>query len=565
MERTAVTRRDAIRGAAALAVGLASDAQGEAPQSIPDSSALAARTVSGVVYESTTGEPRRPGDAGVAGVLVSNGREVVRTEAQGRYTLPIDDEAVIFLIKPSGYSVPVNPATNLPRISFIHQPKGSPTDLKLRFSGVDPTGPLPESVDFPLIRQAEKFKFDVLLITDPQPESHVELDFVRDDVVNALVGSDAAFGITTGDILFDDLSMYGRYNRIIGQIGLPWWNIGGNHDLNFEAKDRTYSRETYKRVFGAPYYAFHHGDVLFLMLDNVAYLGPDPSRPAERGGKYIGEFGSRQLTFVDNVLKETAKDKLVVACMHIPLKTYVSDDPASFTADRNDFLGLFAGRKVLSLAGHTHTTEHHYFDIEGGGQHHHHILTAVSGSWWSGPFDYRGIACALSRDGSPNGYHVLSIDGTSYETRFVAAKEPQGRRTRIMLDSVFHRSGRELQRDFRMGQMLGSPISVDTLYATEVIVNVFDGGPKTKVYLTIGKAAPIAMTRDARPDPLAQEVYARNEATKKPWVKAENSSHIWTARLPSNLEPGSQPLTVAVLDEYGRTFAEHTIVEVVCA
>ena len=554
-----------MKGAAALALGLASDAQAEAPQSIPGSGASAAGTVSGIVYESSTGEPHRAGLPGVAGVLVSNGREVVRTDAQGRYTLPIDDEAVIFVIKPSGYAVPTDPATNLPRFYFIHQLKGTPADLKLRFRGIDPTGPLPESVDFPLIRQAEKTKFDVLLFTDPQPESHVELDFVRDDVVNALVGSNAAFGITTGDILFDDLSMYGRYNRIIGQIGLPWWNIGGNHDLNFEAKDRTYSRETYKQVFGAPYYAFHHGDALFLMLDNVTYLGPDPSRPADRGGKYIGEFGSRQLAFVENVLKETPKDKLVVACMHIPLESYVNDDPANGTADRNDFLKLFAGRKVLSLAGHTHTTEHHYFDIEGCWQHHHHVLTAVSGSWWSGPFDYRGIACALSRDGSPNGHHVLSIDGTTYETRFVAAKEPQGRKTRIMLDSVFHRSGRELQRDFRLGQMLGSPISVDTLHATEVIVNVFDGGPKTKVALTIGKAAPIAMTRDARPDPLASELFARNEATKKPWVKAENSSHIWTARLPSDLEPGSHTLTVTVQDEYGRAFSERAVVEVVSA
>jgi hypothetical protein len=51
--------------------------------------------------------------------------------------------------------------------------------------------------------------------------------------------------------MFDDLSLYGRYNRIIGQIGIPWWNIGGNHDLNFEAPDSRYSRETYKRVFGA--------------------------------------------------------------------------------------------------------------------------------------------------------------------------------------------------------------------------------------------------------------------------------------------------------------------------
>ena len=57
-------------------------------KAFPVVGASAARTVSGVVYESGAGEPHRAGLPGVAGVLVSNGREVVRTDAQGRYTLP---------------------------------------------------------------------------------------------------------------------------------------------------------------------------------------------------------------------------------------------------------------------------------------------------------------------------------------------------------------------------------------------------------------------------------------------------------------------------------------------
>ena len=66
---------------------------------------------------------------------------------------------------------------------------------------------------------------------------------------------------------------------------------------------------------------------------------------------------------------------------------------------------------------------------------------------------------------------------------------------------------------------------------------MFDGGDKTKVTMTIGDRAPIAMTRQARPDPFVEEVFARNEATKKAWVKAEISSHIWTARLPAISSP----------------------------
>ena len=87
--------------------------------------------------------------------------------------------------------------------------------------------------------------------------------------------------------MFDDLSLYDRYNAIIGAIGLPWWNVGGNHDLNFEAPDRRYSRETYKRVFGPNYYAFFYAKTLFLMLDDVDYLGADNTKPRS-AGKYRG-------------------------------------------------------------------------------------------------------------------------------------------------------------------------------------------------------------------------------------------------------------------------------------
>ena len=102
--------------------------------------------------------------------------------------------------------------------------------------------------------------------------------------------------------MFDDLSLYPRSNRIIGTIGLPWWNIGGNHDLNFEAPDRRYSRETFKRVFGPNYYAFFYAETLFLMLDDVDYLGVDAGKRPQGGGKYEGQARCAQLEFIRNVL-----------------------------------------------------------------------------------------------------------------------------------------------------------------------------------------------------------------------------------------------------------------------
>ena len=556
-----VTRREVLLGVAGgLAAGL-----------IPlrASGALAqAAVVSGIVFEDRSGSGARgPNDPGVANVLVSNGVDVAVTNAEGRYTLPLPDEGTIFVVKPAGFMPPIDPITNLPRFYRVHQPDGSPAGLGLAFEGVAPTGALPASLDFALQRQDEPNKFEVVLITDPQPESDVEVDFIREDIVEALAGTPAKFGLTAGDLMFDDLSLYARYNAIIGTIGIPWWNIGGNHDLNFEAPDRRYSRETFKRVFGPNYYAFYYARTLFLMLDDVDYLGADATKPHSQG-KYEGRLDAPQLAFVRNVLAQTPPDRLIVIVLHIPLRNYLDAESATNLTNLKEFLVLFEGRPyTVSFSGHTHTTEHHYLDAADGwsgpAPHHHHVMTALSGSWWSGPYDHRGVACADSRDGSPNGFHMLEIDGLAYKTRFVPAKEPNARQLRLSVDSRFHSAQHEVQREFRQGQLLGSPIALAAVGATSIIANVFDGGPKTRVAMRIGAGAAIEMTRRSMPDPFVEEVFARNEPSKKPWIKAELSSHMWTARLPADLPAGTYLVVVEAVGEYGDKMSGRLALEVI--
>jgi hypothetical protein len=556
-----VTRREVLIGAAG---GLALAAV--EPQRAAAEDASGAQ-VSGIVFEDRDGSGTpSAANPGVPGVLVSNGRNVAVTGSDGRYALPLPDEATIFVVKPAGFMPPVEPRTNLPRFYRHHYPKGSPAELNLAFEGLAPTAPLPASVDFPLRRQDEPDAFDVVMVSDPQPETGAEVDFIREDLIQALAGIDAKFGLTAGDIMFDDLSLYPRSNAIMGAIGLPWWNIGGNHDLNFEAPDRRYSRETFKRVFGPNYYAFFYAKTLFLMLDDVNYLGFDPQKPAG-GGKYEGRFDEGQLEFVRNVLAHTPDDTLIVLVMHIPIRTFLDDEAYQNLQNREAFFSLFEGRRfVASFAGHTHTTEHHYFGAghgwKGAAPLHQHILTTLSGSWWSGPFDHRGVPSADSRDGTPNGFHILSVDGLRYTSRFVPAKEPDGRQMRLSVLSRFHGIGKDPDRDFRQVRLLGSPVPRDALGASTLIANVFDGGDKTRVKMVIGDRPPIEMTRRSRPDPFVQEVFARNEATKKAWVSADNSSHIWTARLPADLAPGTYRVVVEGSGEYGQPLSGRLALEV---
>jgi hypothetical protein len=162
---------------------------------------------------------------------------------------------------------------------------------------------------------------------------------------------------------------------------------------------------------------------------------------------------------------------------------------------------------------------------------------------------------------NPAWLHVLSIDGGGYTTRFVPANEPDARQLRISIDSQFH-FGRDLFRDFRMGQLQGSPLSKDQLAAATLVVNVFDGGPKTTVEYRIGAGGAVPMERQTHPDPFVEEVFGRNKETIKSWVKAEPSSHIWVARLPPSLDPGAHAIDVHVVDEYLRSHHGRLVLEV---
>ena len=507
------------------------------------------------------------GERGVEGVAVSNGREVVTTDAEGRYSLPIDGETIVRMTKPAGYAVPTNESA-LPQFYYIHDPDGSPNDL--RYPGVRPTGPLPDRVNFPLHEAEETESFEAILISDPQPQSGREIDYIRDDVVSELIGTDAKFGMTTGDIMFDDLSLLPRYNAVIGQIGVPWWNVPGNHEMNFQASGDKHSTETFKRVFGPTYYSFNYGAAHFVALDNVDYQGRNAGREEPRyreGGVYEGRISDRQLAWLKNDLAQVPKDKLIFLAMHIPLKTYLGDNSAMNTVNRRELFDIIEDYPNLyAVAGHTHTSEHHYFDqddgFDGETAFHHHVLATVSGSWWSGPKDARGIPDAVQRDGTPNGYHILEVDGTEAEVRFKAAGKPADHQMRVMFDVAHHTHNAHIYGDHEMGELLDGEMAANELPAASLLVNLFDGGPRSSVEFKVGDGGWRDMRHVRQIDLHVNELFQRNPDSVKPWVEAEPSSHVWKADLPDQLSAGTYTVTVRASDAFGRTHHAHKVLEV---
>lgn len=538
------SRRDVIAGAGASALALSGS-------TFKHPAIAVAR---GVVFEDRRGDGRRRADdPGIAGVMVSNGRDVTLSGPDGSWSLPVEPGESVFVVKPPHWITPTS-LGGVPRFSYLYQPEGSPRYLRTSFPLVEPTGALPASLDFPLVRQEEPRDFEALLVTDTQPENLTELGYVRDAIVSAMLGVGAAFGINHGDVVADDLSLYPRYLQLLHPIGIPWHHCPGNHDLNHAARDSRHSHETWKRTFGPRHYAFQHGEAMFFVLDNVAYLG---------AGRYRGAFGPRQLAFVRNVLAHVPAEHLVVLSMHIPLTCYLDPgNPADITADCRDLLRLLSGRPhSVSFAGHLHATEHHYLagHESGTGPHHHHVLTAASGSWWSGPSDHRGIPFADSCDGTPNGFHVLSVTGNRYATRFVPAATKPPAQLRVMVDGPHRRAGEPARHG---SHKLGLSVPRGALGASRVVANVFDGGPTTTVLMEVaGLPQPMEMQKVAAPDPLMVELFS-GAAPRKAWVAAVASSHIWQGPLPARLGPGAHVLKVRARDEFGREHIAHAVIEV---
>jgi hypothetical protein len=481
-------------------------------------------------------------ERGLRGVAVSNGREVVRTDWRGRYRLPVDDDAIVFVVKPRGYATPLSP-DRLPRFHYIHKPAGSPPHL--RSPGVAPSGPLPDAIDFPLIRVRESDRFRVLVFGDTQPYTIGEVDLLARDLIEPLIGNDVAFGMTLGDLVGDDLALFEPLNRAVARIGVPWFNTLGNHDMNFRAADDATSDETWERVFGPATYAFQVGRVHFVVLDDVIYEGWNEAE--SRRGRYRGGLTATQLDFVRNYLATVPERELIVLAMHIPLAGPGHLD----VPERRELFEILSGHPhTFSLSSHTHMQYHRFFGPEDGydaARPHHHLNQASAcGSWWLGAPDEHGVPHATMRDGAPNGYSILHFDGDAYRIEFRAAQRPAGHQMHVVAPDA---------------------VPVARAGSTEVLVNVFAGSERTAVEMRLGVTDTWRrLERVERPDPLYAALRRREAGSagrrgfKLP--PAADSLHLWAGHLPDDPPIGTAVLEVRATDMFGQVHRAHRLIRI---
>lgn len=488
-----------------------------------------------VYHDQNRNGVRDEGEPGIPGVRVSNQVDIVTTDADGRWVLPASDDVTFFVIKPRDWMTPVN-EVQLPRFFYTHKPSGSPEQ---KYPGVEPTGPLPSSIDFPLYPTQEPDRFDAVFFGDPQPRDVREVEYIGHDVVEELIGTTAKFGVTLGDIVFDDLSVFEPLNATVALVGIPWYNVIGNHDINYDSAVDKDSDETYTRIYGPNYYSFDYGPVHFIVVDDIIWGGEKP----EGTGSYTGGLEQDQLDFIRNDLALVPEDRLVVLMMHIPLTGVVN---------REDLYRIIENRPyTFSISGHTHWQAHKLIKKEdgwlGAKPHHHLINVTVSGSWWSGFPDEYGIPHTTMRDGAPNGYTVLTFSENNMpEITFKAARDPE---------------------DFQMSVYAADQVFTESLSEEWVYVNVFNGWDDSVVQVRWGgQAAWQTLDQTLEKDPNLQAVFNREpETPQSPYRRISapvDSFHLWKGLVPSDVESGIHVLQVRATDVNGRWHRAERVIRV---
>lgn len=321
---------------------------------------------------------------GIANAVISDGFSVVKTDANGKYSINTHDKAqFVFLSTPAGYDFKVDG-----NIARQYESLGARNEYNFKLKKLN--------------RNDDNHRF--IIWADPQVKNKKDVAQMMEtsvpdvqQLVREMGSNTLVHGICVGDIVWDNLPLYEDYNLAVAKMGIPFFQALGNHDMDYRMGGDETSDKTFKEYFGPTYYSFNRGKAHYIVLDDVRYLGKER--------EYDGYISEEQLAWMEKDLALVPKDSLVIINLHIPVHSAVKNN-----ADFYKILEKFTNAHIMS--GHTHYNKN---VIQNGIFEHNH--GTVCGAWWTGD---------ICGDGAPRGYGVYEVKGTKlkwyYKSTGLSAK-----------------------------------------------------------------------------------------------------------------------------------------------
>lgn len=435
-----------------------------------------------------------------AGVAVSDGLSVVRTDADGAYHLPTSTRrGHVFVSLPGDVRVPVSAAGTA---AFFHP--------------LSPDAAGRQRADFPLHRLAgDPDRHDLLLVADPQVQHAQDLARLHAESVPDLrqtvkLRSDRhPVVVGCGDLMYDRLELFPEWEKALRHAAAPGFQVLGNHDVDLAARTDRDSARAFRQRFGPTWYSFDRGETHVVVLDDVFWYGG-----------YLGYLDRTQLDWLAADLAQVEAGRPVLVCLHIPTwctrhERHGRDQAPDHlvVVNRELLYELLAPYRATILGGHLHEVEivrDHPVEV--------HVCGALCGAWWTGP---------ICGDGAPNGYMIYELGRGAPRWRYQSVGQAPEHQLRL------HTPGAE-------------PEAPDA-----VVANVWAADDRWRILWYADGERRGAMTPRRGRDPLAVTLYAGDDRPDgRAWAEPVITDHLWTCR------PGAgvRTVTVEATDPWGRVF-----------
>ena len=323
------------------------------------------------------------------GIVVSDGYTCTATDENGVYQLTAGEFSYqVYLSIPAAYEVPMS--------------EGLPCFWQKLTEGR-------KRYDFtltPLAGGAEN-EFNLFCVADPQCQNTTNIARFNNETVPDIAAQVAAstlpcYGITLGDIGWNtentdytnDVFPLMKKAMQMDKSGLPLFQLMGNHDnkvIAVSKNDYTVAHDiaaqrNFEYIFGPVNYSFDRGNVHIVAMDNIIF-------PSHKD--YSLGFRDDQVEWLRQDLSYVSKDKMVIFCVHIPMRASNNQNVQAVL----ELLKPFA--EVHIMSGHTHYAENNTYD-----SHYEHVHGAACGAWWHS---------TINTDGTPNGYAIYKVKGATID------------------------------------------------------------------------------------------------------------------------------------------------------
>jgi hypothetical protein len=440
----------------------------------------------------------------ISDVLVSDGISVVRTDKNGKYVLYTNpDREYVYYSLPSGYESPII--------------EGVPVFYKVVNKKYKK-----QQINFELIlAPRSQTKHSFIVVGDPQVADLQDCELLKlviADLKKTSLGISATMpvhAISVGDNVFDKPELNDTYKQIIAQTKLPFYQVIGNHDMDYNERSDELSTKSYSSKFGPAYYSYNIGNIHYVVLKDVFYYG--------YSYRYIGYINENQLSWLEKDLLNVKPGSTVIVSLHIPTVYGESEKADTYSAtlsnslmNRDALYQILAPFNTHIMAGHSHT-QWNTIISEKVFEHTH---SAVCSAWWQGE---------IGTDGTPKGYTVYEVDGDSLSWYFKGVDMEKEEQFKL----------------YPIGAKLSSPDSI--------IANVFNYDPEWTVKWYENDSLIGEMKQYWGEDPLAKLTYSHESKKNYDWISATDTHHLFKAKIQT---PGAR-IFVKVTDRFGNVYVKN--------